>query len=392
MSIYLKRILGYREITQLETGSELVLVAELCKYSTLWLNKKVSIKGVKIRQELLRTKYFAYMLNCGVLIDDEYKDSKGTVYKPEEFLTYTLDDLAWKEKSDEAWVFDKGHEPDINSRLAGGNNRNYAYIAMLAMILMYRYINSKKTILHIDNKGHMPFEGEYADILILQKYGNKFADGVTKIEMARSDYQPDWEAYLISNRQLGYMNREYTLDEKINYLKENFEVGDVVLFYTRTRGAKGRTINRLKTCFPAVIREISEWNIVFEIYNCIETTLTRKHRLDEVENEMFTTSDYNAFPTKTERFSILDTGVDRCTFLEQNFFIRVVQQDGTMQWLSDGENDEREFLSTPETIYAVFEDRNVAYNKERFLAEHFGNKKPVYEIYREARMSNVHTV
>jgi hypothetical protein len=323
------------------------------------------------------------MLDCGVIVDDEYKMLKRANYKSEEFLTYTLDDLIWKDKTEDTWVFDKGIESDINSKLAGGNNRNYAYVAMLAMILVYRYINTKKTTLHIDNKGYMPFECEYADILILQNYGNRFADGLVRIDMARSDYQPDWEAFLVQARQLGYMAREYSMDEKFSYIREHFEVGDVVLHYTRTKGAKGRTVNRLKTCFPAIIREITPTEIVLETYSCVETKLTRKKRLDAANSDVFTEDDYQLFPSIKERLSLIDVGVDRCMFLELQFFLKVVEHDGSVQWLTDGEHEEREYLSTPETIYAVFEDRCVNYNRERFIEQHFGMRKPVYDIYKE---------
>ena len=37
-------------------------------------------------------------------------------------------------------------------------------------------------------------------------------------------------------------------------------------------------------------------------------------------------------------------------------------------------------MDTLNTIYAVFEDRKVKYDKERFLSRHFKKEKPIYDV------------
>ena len=69
-------------------------------------------------------------------------------------------------------------------------------------------------------------------MIILKYFGNKLLlDKVDLIFSRETVIQPEWEAYIVYNRQLGYMTREYTTAEKIKYVQKTYEVGDIVLFY-----------------------------------------------------------------------------------------------------------------------------------------------------------------
>ena len=80
-----------------------------------------------------------------------------------------------------------------------------------------------------------------------------------------------------------------------------------------------------------------------------------------------------------------DIGVAELTYTELRFFIRPLDFDGTLQWFKTEEGFEQIWCSTPDTIYAVFEDRGIKYNKDKFVDTYFTQRKriPVYEKYRK---------
>ena len=137
--------------------------------------------------------------------------------------------------------------------------------------------------------------------------------------------------------------------------------GDVVLYYETDKAIKSKSIRRLMNCYPAVIRGISKMGISLEYYPDITTVLTKKRELQKAEElcggeYRYSHEDYNRFPC--------------CTVNLDLFKQYLVNKDGI-----EGVYE----LDTLNTIYAVFEDRKINYNKKEFLNKYFKKSKPVYD-------------
>jgi hypothetical protein len=189
------------------------------------------------------------------------------------------------------------------------------------------------------------------------------------------------------------MNGEYSSKEKYDYLLAELEVGDVVLLYSREFNPDDErdTIGSLKSCYPAVIESFDEKVIVLRYYSNVETKLTQRTRMeqlvDKIEGleELFTPEDYERTVTSEKRLSLADIGVETCTYLEDTFIFKPVEGDSTEQLFKDDSSGEliSVKLNTLDTIYAVFEDRGVKYNRDRFLQKYFTSKgkTPIYYKY-----------
>lgn len=384
------------KIRKIQTGSELLLAYELSKYSKIMLDKHLSLSDISISKELQNGEHFSFVVTNGLDVgfvparDTLVDYSKNARY----FFEGTVTGVALKKDTEQEVVYSFEHDVNANQVLHG-ENRSATYVSLLA----YLMVRSKRDgvqmpKLVIDHANYNQQELEYVDLFILKSYGNGLLKN--RVEVRYSDawgFQPDWEAFVIKNRQLGLMNAEYTSTEKYKYMKKNFQVGDVVLLYHRTKGAKGKTINKLQYCYPAVIRYFDQNTVKLTYFPMVTTRLTHLMELEEVaqtfedegKESIYTHDDYERFTVLTETMSMTEVGVGSCTFTETQFFIEPVDSDGSTQYLETPTGRDRLWMSTLDTIYAVFEDRKVEYNKDRFLQKYFHSKNrvAVYDEYRQ---------
>lgn len=384
------------KIRKIHTGSELLLAFELSKYSKLLLGKGLTLSDVTVAKEIQGSDYFSFVVING--LDVGFQPDPETLVDVTKSLKYffreTVEGVSLQSESDEEVVYN--HDFDINSnRILFGENRSAAYVSLMAYLMVKAKSEGKAVPkLIIDHEKYNQQELEYVDLLVLRNYGNKVLKNVLEIKHSSEwGLQPDWEAFVVYHRQRGVMNTAYSTRDKFKHLRKNFEVGDPVLLYRRSKPAKGRSINKLKSCYPAVIRGFDENGVRISHYPIVQTRLTRHSELDAIEldiegdgrDSIYTTDDYDRFIESVETYAYTEIGVDNCTWDEQVFFIKPLDSDGAAQYFRTPEGTDRVFLSTLDTIYAVFEDRKVEYNKERFLQTYFPkNRKPVYDQYREA--------
>jgi hypothetical protein len=380
------------KVRKIQTGSELLLAYELSKYTQTMLGADFSLADINISKELLTGEHFSFVVTNG--LDVGFVPARESLVdysaSARYFFNGTVDGVSFKKVTPEEVVYSFEHNVKANNVLHG-ENRSAAYISLVAYLMVISYRDGvPMPKLVIDHENYNQQELEYVDLFILLTYGNCLLKDCVEILYSTAwGFQPDWEAFVMQNRQRGLMNDEYTMTEKHRHLKKNFEVGDVVLRYTRSKGAKGKTINKLTSCFPAVIRYFDQTCVRLQYFPLVRTRLTHHMELEEVsrsfedekKDSIYNDDDYERFLMPNSQESLVELGVGTCTFTETIFFIKPVDFDGSTQCLRTAEGSDMLWLSTLDTIYAVFEDRGVDYNKEKFLQTHFYSKgrTPVYD-------------
>lgn len=383
-----------RRIRKIHTGSELLLAYELDKYSKIFFGKGVEL-DVTIAKELINGEHFSFVhrqdFDMGIEVDGTKLQNLDRVNQY--YFTGTVEGIKFKSESPEEVVYDFNFDPRANAVLHY-DNRSAAYVSLVAFLLVRAKAEGVAVPkLRIAHQDYTQASLEYSDLMILKGYGNKLMEDLLEIETAEvAHLQPEWEAFVLYNRQRGVMNRSYTSSEKAKHLNRNFEVGDAVLLYKRTKGSSGSTINLLKACFPAVITYFDSQVVKLKYFPIIQTRLTRYMELNDIEEELeaegrkpiYMEEDYERFDQPTVTYNLTEVGVDTCTWIESDFFIKPVDQDGSMQYFRTPTGLTHIKISTLDTIYAVFEDRGVEYNRDKFLAEYFNGRQPIYDYYKDA--------
>ncbi|HBF1820552.1 hypothetical protein [Clostridioides sp. ZZV15-6597] len=406
MSIHLKTLLNLEdENITIKSLSELLFVYEIDRYVKAMLNNKLCLDNVKVLPELLKNKFFTYVMHEGVSFNYEYQIencSKLNNFSIDEIIDET--NISFIKDTDEEVIYccDETNF-SINYRY-NGRNKDIIYISIVAYIFVRAFNNNKNIPKIIFGKPKYTYlSEEYNHLIILNTYGNKFLKNFEYQGLClKKDSNQEWLSYVSYRRQLGYMSRPYNLQEKFKYISQNYKVGDVFLYYKRYfRKEKKLDVIDLENipmivgCFPAIIRDIKKTSITIDYYPTIEMKLTRYMNLREVEDSDFadnlTFDDYNLFTVTQETFDYLSFGIDDLTYDEDVMFLsHIDDDDGSYQWFKDKNNNLCNiWLDTVNTIYAVFEDRNVKYNKENFLNRYFKDKKPLYDIITENGIDNI---
>lgn len=385
--ISLEDLLGC-SVKKLSSGSELMFVYELSKYTKMLLNKTLDLKDIQVVKELFGSEYMAYLQNKGVHLCVGAVDSTRDLSEIErKFFNDDLSGIVFESQTDEEWVYSYTTNKTANLVL-NRYNRSAGYVSLYAYMVVKFYADGKKCpVLRLKNTSPKQEELEYVDILILKNFGNCFLKNKVVIEYSRDVVnQPEWEAYVMYQRQLGYMLSESTPAEKYKYTVKNYNVGDVVLFYKTEKSIRSKTIRRLTNCFPAVIRSITKSGIIIEYYPDITTRLTHQRELEEAERLCggeihYNFEDYRRFSSCSISLNFYNLGVDLLLYLEDEFILRPQNGVDTFkQYLRNKDGIEGVYkLGTLDTIYAVFEDRKIHYNKEKFLELYFKKEVPVYE-------------
>lgn len=392
-TIHVNEILPKR-LERITTGSELLLVFEIKKYVSELLGAELSTDGITIVSLLEGCEHYSFVMSNGltfgkVLSGEERANLKS--YDPAlYFSNKTVSGIVLKEETPELWVYERDFSTSNNfMHLA---YRAHAYVSLVAYMLVISYRDGIKPRLLIDHENHAELEFEYVDLLILMNWGNKLLDGLVEIKTSKAKkYQPDWQAFLTLNMQRGFMNREYSRAEKLAYYKKFFKEGDVVLLYLRDLEAKNKVLGRLTSCYPAVIKGCENGVLTLNYYPVPQTKTTRQldisnmiEMAEDEDNNIYSDEDFEKFPESSLSMDVMDIGMDKYTFTENVFIIKPIDNDGSYQYFKTEDGYRKEWLSTLDTIYAVFEDRGVEYDKERFLETYFNRKDriPVYEQYR----------
>lgn len=390
-----------RKVRSIKTGSELLLVYELAKYLKLEMDKELDF-DIPVIKELLQGADMTFCvhqsLDLGVnepFVDRENLPSIGRTYRF--YFTESVANLHFEKDTDDQVVYCFDSEIFKNGVLHG-ENRSYGYISLIGYLMIRAFKRGiKMPKLLINHSKYRHQELEYVHLYILSLYGNRFTDGIVTLEATPvENSSPIWEAYYIEHNQRGHMLHTSTPQEKYKFLKRNFTVGDVVLLYKKSPKSKRGSLGVIDSCYPAIIKAFDAGSVRVEYYSNFTTYLTNFYHLDMVKESMdyegtggiYKDEDYLKFPRMEETFDIIELGVCELLRSEESFILEPIETDGTYQYLKTPTGASHLFLNTIETIYAVFEDRQVAYNKDRFLERYMKGKTPIYEQYKLALEGN----
>ncbi|MNL91101.1 hypothetical protein D3C81_08290 [compost metagenome] len=390
-------MLGRKKIKSIVTGSELLFIYELNKYTKKMLGKELDLEGLQVSKNLLASEELAFVLRQGLSLGIDLTNITLTDYSKHEklFFTSTIEGLLFEKDTDEEVVFNLYCDYAVNNQF----NRDFlrgVYVSTLAFLIVRAKLKGTSIPKLVIKNIKSLINDDCVHMEILRGYGNKFAKDILEIQYYSENDEKHsvWVSYVTCNRQRGVMNRKYSSAEKFRLLKKNFEVGDVVLFYRTKKYNEGKTIADLCSCYPAVIEAYTSNSIVLSYYPTVETKLTQVTELSMLEDDLglddddscFGVNDYTKFIECKESCSLLEIGIDVYTFTDELFILKPFDSDGTYQYFRTPEGGERVWLSTLDTIFAVFEDRNVSYNREKFLQTYFysKNRVPKYLEYSKA--------
>lgn len=384
----IKELLGI-EVNKIYSGSEIIFLYELYKYCKQLLNVELDFGSIELIDSLKVSPYYSYAYVKGLNLNLSLSNSELTDISliSRMFFEYDLGGVVFEKKTPTEWIYDYNTDRDANLVL-NMYNRSAGYVSLYAYMVVSSYKDKKKVpLLILKNTSAKQEEYEYLDVLILSNFGNRFLKDKVKIYYSKETVnQPEWEAYIQYHRQIGLMQKESSVEEKRNYIRQHFIVGDVILYYKTERPVKSKSIRKLVSCFPAVITDIGETAIKIIYYPEITTKLTRARELQEAEEAFngeyqFTIEDYKKFLSCSVTLDYYSCGIDTFFFSEEEYLLTPMNGTDTFkQHLINKNGVESVYeMDTLNTIYTVFEDREVDYNKDRFLSTYFKDKVPMYD-------------
>lgn len=384
----LSELLG-QKVRKVYSGSELMYLYELYKYTEEIMGKRLNFEDIQIVKELRKSDYFSYVYSKGLNFNYEPEENElvDITEISRKFFSSDLSGIVFESQTPDIWVYDYNTDRTANLVL-NKYNRSAGYVSLYAYMVVSAYFNNEKIPkLCLRNSSPKQEELEYVDVLVLQNFGNCLLKNKIEIQYSKDVVtQPEWEAYVMFHRQLGYMSSEIKPIDKYKYFLKNFVVGDIVLYYKTEKSIKSKTIRRLINCYPAVIREINKFGIKIEYYPDITTALTRRRELQKAEEicggeYRYSHEDYTRFSSCSLTLDYYNIGVDLLLYLEDEFLLTPQNGVDTFeQYLVDKNGIEGLYhLDTLNNIYAVFEDRHIAYNKESFKNKFFKKEKPIYD-------------
>lgn len=404
------------ELKKIQTVSELLLVDALNTVGQAFYNLKIDVRGVRILNDVVKTLAYAHVLNkpeetrfiygvSDVPPEETYKDMNERTgkYLSVDFLDRALN-LKFETHEPGVWYFTKVPIYAENSMVTNGYY-SQGYLQAIAHVYLHRYTTGENIRLVVSEFCQAPeYEGfcaspamrhdnEYAHMLLLKDTGSKLftpEKGFELVYKAESGKSQDWAAYCTGFLMRGLQCKNYDAKVKYKYFKSKFNVGDVVLIYGRTAKVKknnAASFKYINTCYPAVIVDVTPEKLTFTKYICLKTRLTALKEFQEIKlrggGELYTGDEIFAFPAQSRTVRWEEIGIEGYTYKEGEIIVTPMEDDGTTQYIAaDGttkKDVEPVFLNTIETIYAIFEDRGVSYDKEAFLLKYFKGKTPIYD-------------
>lgn len=380
----ISEVWGKPQLRRLMSGAELLLAYETDKYMKYYAGVGVELGDVAILKKLQKSEHYAFVRKQGYIKGgvDDIADDGLILYNPKFYFEDRIKDIDIA-VTDDRYVFNWQSDTQKNL-IMHGMNRSAAYISLFALVLVQNYIRKEHKALVIQQGSYAEADKEYDDILILKEYGNKlFSDSDLKIESSLGKIkETECSAYFTYQQQLGFMRNKVSDTVKYKYAMRTVKEGDVLLYYKRNRGEIP------EHCFPAVVEKVSEYGLSFIYYPIVETLLTRKMKLlrlkKDEEDIAYSLEDYMNYQGCRVTESWDNIGFCETTYDEDVFVLQPFRDDKTVQYFRVSETQVACVeCDTLETIYAVFEDRGIKYNKKGFLEKYFKGIEPKFDIVRK---------
>lgn len=395
-----------RGFKSFKTGSELLLAYYMNKYTTKLLGKPIMLDAYSVNKRILKCNQMAFcrsnafFRNVAIPFSSAVEECRWIKnLKRSDF--YNGDSSYVEPVAQDNLSVTYSFINDAPSWREIRRARSTGYVDLIAYNIVNNYAHGVKRVTIIDNSSAKPDNDEYNELFILRDNGNKLLtpDVALFTYMTAINDQPEYRAFVAYNQQLGRMTRQYTPKEKYTYCvrDNNFVVGDVVLVYEVKQNTHAnsayRVSKRLNSCSIGIIRSITPQGITLQLIANPDTHLSRIKSVEQAMTKSryktYDEVDKHTFHTSKRTFPWIDIGADVMTYNESMFFLRPFEEDGTEQWLTDGVNQQKVFLNTIETCYAVLKDRKIEFDETRFRQLFYGNKIPIYDMWEARHAQNV---
>lgn len=418
--------------SEVSCSSELYYLSELGKYLYLKHNKALSIDGVILTSDLKKSLYWDYfrlVVSKGWVVDTNLPSYEVdiTSYNPINYdvdfknfymtldpVTYDSVDNAkrqlaeynystpkptqvcFTERNDSVWFWTlKGTcslEEITNSASLNTACASKAWVSLVAMVAVERLITGspKKFCIefpYVVAKNQLAL----ADFMVLTDDTDAFTGWVLfSFEPSVSEdiqRQLGYEAWWFRGKEKGMLSGWYKPKDKLSYMKElDLGVGDIVLLYERDYSTKYNFVKFINSCHVAIIREITNSSVSFEIVNTVKTKFGAEQAYQNqtmaVKQMYCGSTKYKEWNSVNKSFDFIDLGIEYMMHTEEYFIVPLNQAEDILELeVTDGVRKDRFALYQNDAIYWILKDYNVDFNEDKFLSTYFKNTKTAYETY-----------
>ena len=432
-------ISNFMPIKQVDNVSVLYYICELGKYSLKGFNIPLSVSGVVFNDLLKRTKVWQYFRMCctqGYIIDLGELEQDNTfkisiMHQLELDSTKDVLNILLTESDEQE---DKSRETDIedyyrnpikrkvifnesnktrvlwrsehtNPILSVELNKTFfgplfhqALLSLLAYMQVQKFVGQATwSYFEIEVNQNMIYNNAACLAYIIELTEQVDIQGDTpwfKLSFTSNISTEDinhlkYTSWHKIGTELNLLKKEYTPEEKIEYLKAlDLEEGDVVFFYTLKPFT--RTSERIiKNCQLAIIRGIYDTQLCLEIIHTVKLKSQAKLEFDSCTTAvkaLYSKPPYEDIVTRNKTFNFYDIGIQYMSFNENHFIMPVKECEDIGQFTVNNN-----FLTVTLTLdqrdyaYWLLEDYQVQYNKEKYLKKVLDGYEPVRDIFFAAK-------
>lgn len=417
-------------------SSDLYYLSELGKYLFFNHGRALSIDGVILSSILKKSLYWDYFrvaVKQGWVVDTNLPNYETDItiqypvnYDTDDFKNFfiTLDeciydavDYAKRQESaeynyttpkptqvcftkmtDDVWFWTlKGtcaKDEMINSASLNTSCASKAWISMIAMVAVNRLMTGVPEKLCIEFP-YVVAKNQLAlsDFLLLMDESNALTgwiffsfDNSISGDIIR---QVGYEAWWYKGKERGLVDRWYSPKEKLNYMRNtlNFDVGDLVILYERKYSTKFNYIKSIASCHFAIIREMTNTSVTFEVINTVKTKYGAevyfKNQTMAVKEMYCGSTTYKTWNSSKVTYDLADLGVEYYLHTEVNFIVPLNQADDILELdVTDGNGRTGCYaLSQNDAVYWILKDYNIDFNEDKFLSTYFKDRETAYGVF-----------
>lgn len=426
--------------SKVELACELYYICELGKYLKYYYNDSLSIDGVIISSDVLKSDiwdFFRLSVSEGWVVETGIARERleVTIQNPlREDLTlvknvlYTLDEVpfsrresnmrrsdlsyayrtpeklqvSFAEMSSERWIWtyagEDGRNSIVNNKAFGHNLAHQCWVSLVAFVAVRRLKTGEPRLLGLKFSqntikicqsalGYLDLLNEGTNCL----YGWCFYtkdDSISKQDKLQLGYM----AWYLKGKDLGLLSRWYSAEEKLRYLKKlDIRIGDIVAVYERVRSQKKNYIKSISSCRVGKVRYITKTGIGLELFNTVKTKFQAmedfKNKSIAVKMMYMNTDSFAKFNSSETNYDINDVGVEYMMFNEKFFLVPLTGcDDEVVLRVTDGVRKDTLCLPQNEAIYWILKDYGVEFNEEHFLKVCFPDSVPAFTRYMDGGM------
>lgn len=179
----------------------------------------------------------------------------------------------------------------------------------------------------------------------------------------------------------------FSITEKREKLKDvEYQVGNVVFLYERESTTMSRTPYKLKSSLIAVIREVTDTEVVLEKVPTNQTRLERIKKHEEYSQgvqELFRHDDFEV-TTFRESFSLTSLGIDYLMSdslkeFEELFITSIPRRSKLEMWVEQEGFEVQQVMSLVDAVFWVLKDWDILFDEDLYIQTYFAdNQIPLF--------------